>query len=145
MSDQLQGRCLCGAVSIAFQQERPDVDACHCRMCQQWAGAPLLTLRGIKPEAIALTGEEHITHYVSSKWAERAFCNRCGSGLWYHFKPGNHISFLAGLFDLPEAYVMREQIFIDEKPGYYSFADGAPVKTGAEVIAEAEAEGFSFD
>ncbi|UIP07734.1 GFA family protein [Erythrobacter sp. SDW2] len=145
MSDHLQGQCLCGAVRLAFQQERPGIDACHCKMCQQWAGAPLLTLRGIKPEAMTLTGEEHITRYVSSGWAERAFCNRCGSGLWYHFKPGNHICFLAGLFDLPEEYAMREQIFIDEKPGYYSFADRAPAKTGAEVIAEAEAEGFSFD
>ena len=61
MSDLLQGQCLCGAVRFTFQQERPGVDACHCRMCQQWAGAPLLTLRGIKPEALMLTGEEHVT------------------------------------------------------------------------------------
>lgn len=144
MADQLEGRCLCGAVTISIAQERVGVDVCHCQMCQQWSGGPLLTLRGVKPDAITLTGEQHIARYQSSEWAERAFCKACGSNLWYDFKPGNHISFLAGLFALPEGYAMREQIFIDEKPGYYSFADDAPAKTGAEVIAEAETEGFDF-
>lgn len=40
---------------------------------------------------------------------------------------------------------MGEQIFIDEKPPYYTFADDALAKVGAEVIAEAKAAGSVFD
>ncbi|WP_284126238.1 GFA family protein [Parerythrobacter aestuarii] len=145
MSDRIKGKCLCGSVTIALDQTRPGVDVCHCSMCRQWSGGPFLSLRSVQPEAMDIGGREHVSIYASSDWAERAFCSKCGSNLWYHCKPGGHFSFLAGLFDLPEGYAMLEQIFIDEKPPYYTFADDTPTMTGAEVIAEAEAAGHTFD
>jgi hypothetical protein len=89
-------------------------------------------------------GEEYVTVYRSSDWAERAFCARCGSNLWFRFVPADHHSFLAGLFDLPESFAMWRQIFVDEKPAWYDFAQDTPKMTGAEVIAEAKAQGFDF-
>jgi len=42
----------------------------------------------------------------------------------------------AGLFDDDQAFEMDHQIFIDEKPNYYSFANKTDNMTGAEVFAK---------
>ncbi len=100
---------------------------------------------GVESEEFTLKGEEHVTAYRSSDWAERAFCSKCGSCLWYVFLPTGNRTFLAGLFDLPEGMEIKQQIFVDEKPDWYDLAQESPMKTGAQIIAEAEAAGFSFD
>ena len=48
-------------------------------------------------------------------------------GLW-HYMP-------AGIFDNSEGLVFDHQIFIDEKPEYYSFANETKNMTGEEVFA----------
>jgi hypothetical protein len=141
LAEPVSGRCLCGAVSITVSGMHPEVDICHCAMCQRWGGA---FFAGMKGEGVTVSGEEAITVYASSAWAERAFCGTCGSNLWYRFTPTGHRSFLAGLFDLPPGIGIERQIFVDEKPDWYDIAQDSPMLTGAQCIAEAEAEGFSF-
>ena len=51
----------------------------------------------------------------------------------------------AGLFHDLGGATIGEQIFVDELPDYYDFAQQTDMKTGAEIIAEAEAAGFPFD
>ena len=140
------GKCLCGAVTIAAKQMKPLVDVCHCSMCRQWGGGPFM---GVSSAEFAVEGREHVTSYASSDWAERAFCSKCGSKLWYRFVPGDHYSFAAGLFDLngngDSEVEIEQQIFVDEKPAFYDLAQKTPMKTGAEVIAEAVAAGHTFD
>lgn len=142
MTTELKGHCLCGAVSVTATPKRPHVEACHCDMCRRWGGIAFL---GIPCETVSLDGEENVVRYKSSDWAERGFCKNCGSNLFYYFVPGDHYSVTAGLFDDLGDMTMAEQIFIDEKPAYYSFAEDTPKKTGAEVIAEAKEAGFTFD
>jgi len=144
-NDMLKGSCLCGAVSIALSQKSRDIEVCHCDMCRSWSGGPLFTLHGDKDDAPAITGMEHVSAYRSSDWAERAFCGRCGSSLWYHFIPADTRAFMAGLFPLPAGYAVSEQIFVDQRPGWARLAAQSHEKTGAQVIAEAEAAGFDFD
>ncbi|HEX8641414.1 MAG TPA: GFA family protein [Allosphingosinicella sp.] len=141
LGEPLQGRCLCGAVTITLESARPLVDVCHCAMCRRWGGGPF---GGVSGEAFRLSGEENVAAYRSSDWAERAFCARCGSNLWYRFRPADHYSFLAGLFDLPESFAMWRQIFIDEKPTWYDFAQDTPTMTAAEVVEEAKAKGWDL-
>lgn len=136
-----KGSCLCGSVTINANGLKPLVDICHCTMCRKWGGGPFM---GISSDSFTISGEEHITRYASSDWAERAFCKSCGTNLWYRFTPTDHHSFLAGLFDL-EALEIEQQIFVDEKPDFYDFAQTTRMKTGAQIIAEAEAQGLSFD
>lgn len=100
---------------------------------------------GIEADDFSLSGEEHISTYQSSDWAERAFCKKCGSNLWYKFLPTGNRTFLAGLFKLPSGLPIKHQIFIEEKPDWFDIAQESPKKTGAEIIAEAEAAGFSFE
>ncbi len=42
----------------------------------------------------------------------------------------------AGLFQDGTEFTLREQIFIDEKPAGYDFANDTPKLTGAEVFAK---------
>lgn len=142
ISEPLTGKCLCGKVEITLTGAHREVDVCHCSMCQQWVGA---MYAGIESDGFAVAGEEHVSIYDSSDWAERAFCSTCGSSLWYKFKPTGGRTFLAGLFNLPEGLPIKQQIFIDEKPDWYDLAQESPMKTGAQIIAEAKAAGFSFD
>jgi hypothetical protein len=111
-------------------------------MCRRWGGGPFMGLSG---ESFTITGDEHITRYQSSAWGERAFCAKCGSNLWYQYTPSAHYSFTVGLFDISDEVQLAEQIFVDEKPAYYDFAQKTPMKTGPEIIAEAEAAGHVFD
>ena len=100
---------------------------------------------GIEAEDFILDGEEHVSRYQSSKWAERAFCSKCGSSLWYKFLPTGARTFLAGLFDLPDGLPIKHQIFVDEKPDWFDIAQNSPMKTGPEIIAEANEAGFTFE
>lgn len=136
------GRCLCGAVAITVTAMRTEVDICHCAMCQRWGGS---FYAGVKGEAAEVTGEQAITVYRSSPWAERAFCGTCGSNLWYRFLPSGNRSFLAGLFDLPAGFAIEQQIFVDGKPDWYDLVQDSPMLTGEQVVTEAMAQGFSFD
>ncbi|UAB76796.1 GFA family protein [Erythrobacter sp. SCSIO 43205] len=142
IAEPLTGSCLCGSVSITIDNAHREVDVCHCTMCQTWGGS---MYAGIEAGQFTITGQEHITAYPSSNWAERAFCSKCGSHLWYKFTPTGNRTFLAGLFDLPDEMAIKQQIFIDEKPHWFDLAQDSPKKTGAEIIEEAKAAGFSFD
>ncbi len=136
------GKCLCGAVKVEVKAMKPLVDICHCDMCRRWTGGPFM---GVSGEAFEVSGREHVTAYPSSDWAERAFCSKCGSTLWYRFIPTDHHSFTAGLFDIGGEIEIEQQIFVDEKPAFYDFAQETPMKTGAQIIAEAQEQGLTFD
>ncbi len=138
----VSGRCLCGGVTITLTQTHCEIDVCHCEMCARWGGA---MYAGVEADGFEVGGEDLISVYQSSDWAERAFCSRCGSNLWYRFLPTGNRTFLAGLFDLPKGFSIKQQIFVDEKPDWYDLAQVSAMKTGPEIIAEAEAAGFSFD
>ena len=142
IAEPLSGSCLCGAVMITLRNAHREVDVCHCSMCQKWTGS---MYAGIEAPDCTVEGEDHVRIYRSSDWAERAFCKTCGSSLWYTFRPTGNRTFLAGMFDLPEGLPIKHQIFVDEKPDWYDLAQKSPMKTGAEIIAEAEAAGFTFD
>tara|TARA_B100000678_G_scaffold225090_1_gene192818 strand:- start:3166 stop:3612 length:447 start_codon:yes stop_codon:yes gene_type:complete len=142
LGEPVTGHCLCGAVTITIAGMEPHVDVCHCDMCARWGGA---FYPGVEGENAEVSGEEAITVYRSSDWAERAFCGTCGSNLWFRFLPTGNRTFVSGLFDLPDGFAIKQQIFVDEKPDWYDIAQASPMKTGAEVIAEAKAAGFSFE
>ncbi len=84
---------------------------------------------------VSFEGKENIGIYKSSEWAERGFCNKCGSHLFYKLKQNNHYYIPAGIFDDGEGFVFDNQVFIDEKPQYYSFANETKNMTGEEIFA----------
>ena len=104
--------------------------------------------RGILCRAERFRGdgnEDFVTEYRSSEWASRAFCKQCGSGLWFRFLPTGNRSFSAGLFDGAAHHAIEKEIFVDERAEWCRIEGAHPRQTGAEVIAEAKAAGFTFD
>ncbi|MEX1148116.1 MAG: GFA family protein, partial [Sphingomonadales bacterium] len=110
------------------------VGACHCGMCRKWGGGPLLAVESVGD--IRFEGKEHITLYASSDWAERGFCARCGTHLFYRLRGQHHYAFPAGFLTDTAGLTFTSQIFIDEKPDFYAFANQTRDLTGAEAFAE---------
>jgi hypothetical protein len=126
------GRCLCGAVKISLAGEHKEVGACHCAMCRRWGGGPGMAL---EVKDIEIEGREHVRVYRSSEWAERAFCGTCGSRLYYRLVEAGDMYLSAGILDDQSDLALTSQIFIDEKPAYYTFANETKTMTGAEAFA----------
>jgi len=137
--DRIEGRCLCGAVKVRMTPPEAHIDACHCGMCRRWGGGPFLSLGMVTDPEIE--GKEHIARYASSDWAERAFCRACGTHLFYYYQPEGGYSFAAGLFDAANGFEFAQEIFIDDKPGYYDFAGQRERLTGQEVMAKFGVDG----
>lgn len=81
-------------------------------------------------------GQENISRYRSSDWAERVFCRQCGTHLYYHLFGADTYFVSAGLFQTQTNLVLNEQIYIDAKPAYCALAGNTPVLTEAEVLAK---------
>ncbi|GGY01044.1 aldehyde-activating protein [Litchfieldella qijiaojingensis] len=131
-TNEYRGSCLCGAVSLTIKADDQDVGACHCNMCQTWGGGPLLALESIKE--VKIDGENEVTVFQSSDWAERGFCRQCGTHLFYRLQDGNHYAIPVGLVDSSGPWNFTTQIFIDEKPSFYDFANQTRNMTGHEVF-----------
>lgn len=143
MSEALQytGGCLCGAIRFRAQPEKPEVAACHCSMCQKWSGGPLFALDcGAN---FQIENKQHLGIYKSSEWAERGFCKKCGSSVFWRLlhQDSNYIP--AAAFDNLNDVSFTHEIFIDNKPGYYDFANETHKMTEAEVIAHFSAQATS--
>ncbi|NBA93883.1 GFA family protein [Pseudomonas sp. R5(2019)] len=128
-----QGRCLCGAVTFTVELKHPTFSACHCSMCRQWAGGPAMAVD--TETAPVYASEEHIKVFSSSDWAERGFCDTCGTHLFYRLKQGGFYSVPLGLLQGPENWTFDLQVYIDEKPAWYDFSNKTKTMTGAEVEA----------
>ncbi len=84
---------------------------------------------------IDIADEAELGIYSSSQWGERVFCKTCGSSLMWRSKDGAHIVVSAQAFDDPYVFSFTSEIFIDDKPGNYAFANETQKMTNAEVYA----------
>lgn len=129
----MKGSCLCGAIEVSTA-DNSKIDVCHCSMCRRWGGGPMLAVH-CGPE-VSFSGTEKPATYQSSDWAERGFCPKCGTHLFYHLLPGDEYILTAGLFQTDADFIMSSQIFIDHKPSYYEFANETPTMTEEQVFAQ---------
>lgn len=127
-----RGACLCGAVRVKAEVKSNDIGACDCAMCRKWGGGPLLAVEC--ESDVDFEGSEQILTFDSSEWAERGFCQKCGTHLFYRLKEGGHYAIPVGLFDDGDHWKFSQQIFIDQKPSFYSFAERTNNLTGQEVF-----------
>ncbi|MEM8754808.1 MAG: GFA family protein [Pseudomonadota bacterium] len=134
----LTGKCACGAVRYTIDKDAADVGPCHCDTCRAWTGGVFMGLQAGKGEAV-IEGEENLTIWKSSDWAERAFCSKCGSNMFYRLTiPGpnqGEFHFGAGTLDDWSGLNFAGEIYIDKKPGLYAFAGEHPRMTEAEFLA----------
>ncbi len=135
MSDGLateQGRCLCGDLRFEALIGARVARACHCSMCRRWSGGVFLAA---ECRSVTVAAERALGVYSSSEWGERCFCKTCGSTLFWRSKDGKHTAVSIQAFARPSGFRLVSQIYIDDKPDCYSFAEETKNMTGAEFIA----------
>ncbi|WP_106478882.1 GFA family protein [Phytohalomonas tamaricis] len=119
-TQQHAGGCLCGAVRFSIVHGG-EVSVCHCSMCRRAMGGPMFAI--ICEGKPTFENRAMLGVYRSSEIAERGFCQRCGSQLFFHGLEDDSYAFTAGSFDDQSEMVITEQIFMADKPGFYALAN----------------------
>jgi hypothetical protein len=133
MSQEIKGSCLCGAVKVsATAEDTPRLRACHCDMCRQHTSGMFVSIE-TAPGSMALTGP--VKTFRSSDWAERGFCDTCGSTLFYGTIEDGARHLAAGLFENAANGEMKIEFFSDECPKGYSLAGEHKRLSTQETIA----------
>lgn len=127
------GRCLCGAVHFSAEDAPQSIGVCHCAMCRRWSSGPFFALHC--KGAVTFDGEQYVERYKSSEWAERGFCRVCGTNLFYRIIDSGEYIVSVGALDDQDGFVLDSEIFVDEQPPFYAFANETTKMTGAEVFA----------
>ena len=128
----MSGRCLCGAVRFSGTPAEMHMDACHCSFCRRWSAGPFMS---VNCPDLTVEDDSALATFSSSEHAERQFCGKCGSTLFWRMKDGSMIAVSAQAFDDPSGLPLEIEIFVDEKPSTYDFANPTQKMTGAEVVA----------
>lgn len=132
-----EGGCMCGAVRFEVTKEITETGACHCGMCRKFSGGVYLAIEA-GPEDLTFTNKDGLAVYKSSDWAERGFCKKCGSSLFYRLTaPGpaqGTYHFAMGSLDDTDGIKMMGEIYIDKKPEGYAFAGDLKQMTEAQFL-----------
>lgn len=131
---------MCGAVRFTARDVPSHFGACHCEMCRRWTGSALLGVT-VPEESVAWEDETHLKRITSSQWAERGFCDQCGTGMFFRVTQegvwSGNIEFPIGVFDDPNGFEMDNEIYIDHKPDSFSYAgEGRKLLTRADCVAK---------
>lgn len=115
------GGCLCGAVTYEVRGDLRPVIACHCYQCRRTSGHYVASTQ-TQAEDLTIRGEG-LTWFRSSDIAERGFCSRCGSNLFWREFGSEDISIWAGTLDGVTGLRMTGQIYADSAGDYYDLPD----------------------
>ena len=73
-----------------------------------------------------LVSDQSLSWYQSSASAERGFCQRCGSSLFWRPVADEHVSIMAGTLDETDGMGATGHIYVEFKADYYDLNDGLP-------------------
>ncbi len=134
------GGCLCGAVRYTIAGPLRPVVYCHCEQCRRTSGHHVAAT-ACRATDLTLVVADGLRWYRSSTKAERGFCERCGSNLFWRPAQGDYLSIMAGTLDVPTGLNAEAHIFVGSKSDYYSLQDelpqhvaGGPMDAGNQVI-----------
>jgi hypothetical protein len=118
MTQLHRGSCLCAAVVYEVHGPLRNVVACHCTQCRKQTGH-YLAATAVSRDDFKLIRSDGLRWYRSSPEAERGFCGRCGSVLFWSHDGGPNISITAGTIDGPTGVTTEGHIFCASKGDYY--------------------------
>lgn len=120
-----RGSCLCGAVAYELRGELRDSVACHCHQCRKTSGH-YWSATQVDSGELTLTKDAGLKWFRSSNKAQRGFCARCGSSLFWKLDGEPKISISTGTLDGATGIQTEKHIFMADKGDYYDIADGLP-------------------
>lgn len=80
-------------------------------------------------------GRDLIGIYRSSDWGERAFCKVCGSSLFWKLAGKDRYTLSTGALNDQTVLTLATEIFIEDKPAYYAFANDTVKLSGPDAMA----------
>lgn len=130
------GGCLCNAVRFEIAVPEAVFDICHCGICRKWSAGPLMAVQC--PGAPTFTNLEGLAWYQGTDWAQRGFCARCGSSLFWRLAETPDAMTIVSIesFDSTEDFKLGRHIYVDAQPERYDFKDECPRVTETELLTE---------
>ena len=130
MGNQASGSCFCGDIGFTAKLPSKWCAHCHCSMCRKTHGAGYVTWVGFEADQVKITqGEDQLCWFDSSKGAQRGFCQKCGSSLFFRAERwSGELHITLGSMDDP----------IGRQPGANSFfdrhVDWMPIDTSLKQV-----------
>lgn len=125
------GSCLCGDLRFSATLPSKWMAHCHCTLCQRAHGAGVVTWVGFEAGQVRIDDPQaRLQWYESTPGAERGFCRRCGSTLFFRSTrwPGE-LHVVRSNFDTPLDREPQLHVFYDTYAPWLSTADdGLPRK-----------------
>ena len=120
------GRCLCGAVSFAYEGAENWRVHCHCESCRRQTASAFTTFLGVSNGQWAWTGATPKV-YRSSPGVRRSFCGTCGTPLFSDLS-GNPALYgvKVGTLDDPSAVTPAVHAWTVSAPAWSLPDDGLP-------------------
>ncbi len=119
------GGCLCGAVRYEIAGPMRSVVYCHCEQCRKTSGH-FVAATAVGLEQLQISEDAGLEWFESSEIADRGFCTRCGSSLFWRPQHGKYMAVMTGAIDAPTGLKSREHIHTDDASDYYEITDGLP-------------------
>jgi len=126
---------MCGAVKFSASDMPREFSSCYCKTCQRWVGNAYKGV-SVPTENLTISGRENIGIFVSSVFAERAYCKKCGSAIWWRLTAGPYVgktSISLGLLDDTDGMVLSGELFVDFKNSTDEIPDGISQMTSEEA------------
>jgi hypothetical protein len=123
------GGCLCGQIRYELHGPPGIAVICHCRMCQRASGSPFAAVQFMPSEAVKIVAGE-TRSFNSSVQADREFCPRCGSQLFFRRRARPDIwGIFVGSLDDPNDFAPSMQVCLSSS---VSWLDGVAAAPGFE-------------
>lgn len=123
----LQGRCLCGAITVELRGAPGPLMFCHCAQCRRSSGAAALAVLPIAAHDFHLGDPEGVLRgYEASPGKSRHFCGRCGSPVYSRRDGDATVRVRAGLLDLPADIPRGGHIFCASAAPWDDARDALP-------------------
>lgn len=114
-----RGRCACGGVRYVVDGELRDVTNCHCARCRRVTGHHMAATAAAA-DTITVTGHERIRWWGPDESAEYAFCQTCGSTLFWRARATpEELSIAAGTLEVPTGLRTTTAWWVAEASDYH--------------------------
>ncbi|MBI2970701.1 MAG: GFA family protein [Gammaproteobacteria bacterium] len=134
----IEGGCHCGAIRYRITGELIDAGYCHCDICRQTTGAPVLAWASFPVETFEYLEGAPVV-YPSSEWGQREFCGTCGAQLCYReAQDPITIDINIGCLDDPEMFEPEYHVFAAEQLDWLEIDDDLPRYEGTEPDGDEE-------
>ena len=130
MSESLNGRCLCGAVSFVIDGTARPVWNCHCDRCRRWTGH-FMAATCCEYDDLRFLADETLAwhHPADDPNVAYGFCTRCGASMFWRvvepppdgpYAQTRCMWICAGTLDLPTGLRTERIIFAADVADYHT-------------------------